>query len=308
MTSVIQTNLPNLLHRGKVRDTYDLGQGLLLMIATDRMSAFDVVLPTAIPQKGLVLCRLSAYWFDKTSRVVPNHLVTLGDDQEKLSKLKNSPLLATLSPEVSARAMVVRRAERIDIECVVRGYITGSAWAEYQNSGTVGGRGMPAGMREGDPFPRSLFTPTTKAETGHDLPMSPEDVRDMVGEEMASKLEQVSRQVYEFAHDHARAKGIIIADTKMEFGLVDSELILIDELLTPDSSRFWDASLYEPGKSQPNFDKQYVRDWLIDSGWDREPPAPGLPPEVVGKTRTRYIEAYERITGQSWANPGKTEV
>ena len=305
---VADTNLPNLLHRGKVRDTYDLGGGYLLMIATDRISAFDVVLPTAIPQKGLVLSRLSAYWFHRTSHVVPNHLVALGDDQENLSKLKDSPLLASLSPEIAARAMVVRKAERIDIECVVRGYITGSAWAEYQASGTVGGNAMPAGMREGDPFPQSLFTPTTKAETGHDMPMSLEDVRDMVGGEMALKLEQIIRQVYEFAHDHAKTKGIIIADTKMEFGLVDSELILIDELLTPDSSRFWDASLYEPGRSQPNFDKQYVRDWLIDSGWDREPPAPELPPEVVSKTRTRYIEAYERITGQSWVNPGKAAV
>jgi phosphoribosylaminoimidazole-succinocarboxamide synthase len=307
LESVPETNLPNLLHRGKVRDTYDLGGGLLLMIATDRISAFDVVLPTAIPQKGLVLSRLSAYWFDKTSHVVPNHLVALGDDLEKRAELKDATLPAALSPEISARAMIVRRAERIDIECVVRGYITGSAWAEYQAGGTVGGSDMPSGMREGDPFPQSLFTPTTKAETGHDLPMSPDDVRDMVGEEMASRLEKVSRRVYGFAHDHARASGIIIADTKMEFGLVDSHLILIDELLTPDSSRFWDASLYEPGRSQPNFDKQYVRDWLLDSGWDREPPAPELPPEVVSKTRTRYIEAFERITGQSWVNPGKRE-
>jgi phosphoribosylaminoimidazole-succinocarboxamide synthase len=308
LDSVPETNLPNILHRGKVRDTYDLGDGYLLMIATDRISAFDVVLPTAIPQKGLVLSGLSAYWFHRTSHVVPNHLVALGDDQENFSKLKDSPLLAALSPEIAARAMVVRKAERIDIECVVRGYITGSAWAEYQASGTVGGNDMPAGMREGDPFPQSLFTPTTKAETGHDMPMSLEDVRDMVGGEMALKLEQITRQVYEFAHDHAKAKGIIIADTKMEFGLVDSELILIDELLTPDSSRFWDLSLYEPGKSQPNFDKQYVRDWLLGSGWDREPPAPELPPEVVSKTRIRYIEAYERITEQRWVNPGKTEV
>ena len=300
MESVSETNLPNLLHRGKVRDTYDLEMGYLLMIATDRISAFDVVLPTAIPQKGVVLSRFSAYWFARTSHIVPNHLVALGDDQEKLSTLRDTPLLSDLSSEIASRAMVVRRAERIDIECVVRGYITGSAWAEYQGSGTVGGRSMPMGMREGDPFPQSLFTPTTKAETGHDLPMSPKDVRDLVGEEMASRLEEVSRQVYGFAHDHARAKGIIIADTKMEFGLVDSELILIDELLTPDSSRFWDASLYEPGKSQPNFDKQYVRDWLIQSGWDREPPAPNLPPDVVSKTRTRYVEAYERITGQKW--------
>ena len=304
---VSETNLPNLLHRGKVRDTYDLGGGYLLMIATDRISAFDVVLPTAVPQKGLVLSRLSAYWFDRTGHIVPNHLVALGDDLKKLSALKARPLPAALSPEVAARAMVVRKAQRIDMECVIRGYITGSAWAEYQANGTVGGLAMPAGLREGDRFPEPIFTPTTKAETGHDLPMSPQDVRDMVGEEMASKLEGVSRQVYEFAHDHARAKGIIIADTKMEFGLIDSELILIDELLTPDSSRFWDASLYEPGKSQPNFDKQYVRDWLIASGWDREPPAPELPAEVVRKTRTRYIEAYERITGQKWVSPKQME-
>jgi phosphoribosylaminoimidazole-succinocarboxamide synthase len=307
---IAETNLPNLLHRGKVRDTYDLGGGYLLMVATDRTSAFDVVLPTAIPQKGLVLSRLSAYWFDKTSQVVPNHLVALADDAEQLAKLtelKDNPLLTGLSPEVASRAMVVRRAERIDIECVVRGYITGSAWAEYQASGTVGGDDMPSGMKEGDPFPKTLFTPTTKAETGHDMPMSLQDVQDMVGEEMTLKLERISRQVYEFARDDAKAKGIIIADTKMEFGTIDSELILIDELLTPDSSRFWDASLYEPGKSQPNFDKQYVRDWLIASGWDREPPAPDLPEEVVSKTRTRYIQAYERITRQTWTNPVEKE-
>lgn len=301
---VAETNLPNLLHRGKVRDTYDLGGGYLLMVATDRISAFDVVLPTAIPQKGLVLSRLSAYWFEKTGHIVPNHLVALGDDLEKLSTLKDTRLPDNLSPEVAARAMVVRKAERIDIECVVRGYITGSAWAEYQAGGTVGGNNMPAGLREGDLFPEPLFTPTTKAETGHDMPMSDEDVRNMVGAEMASKLEEVTRKVYEFARDQASVKGIIIADTKMEFGIVDSKLTLIDELLTPDSSRFWDASLYEPGKSQPNFDKQYVRDWLIASGWDREPPAPELPAEVVSKTRTRYIEAYERITGQKWEKEG----
>jgi phosphoribosylaminoimidazole-succinocarboxamide synthase len=310
MKPLAETNLPNLIHRGKVRDTYDLGHGYLLMVATDRTSAFDVVLPTAIPQKGLVLSRLSAYWFDKTNQVVPNHFLALADDTDELAKLnelKDNHMLTDLSPEIASRAMVVRKAERIDIECVVRGYITGSAWAEYQANGTVGGDAMPSGMKDGDPFPKTLFTPTTKAETGHDMPMSLQDVRDMVGNEMTLKLENVSREVYEFARDYAKVKGIIIADTKMEFGIIDSELILIDELLTPDSSRFWDASLYEPGKSQPNFDKQYVRDWLIASGWDREPPAPELPDEIVYKTRTRYIEAYERITGQAWANPVEKE-
>ena len=303
--AITHSDLPNLLHRGKVRDTYDLGDGCLLMIATDRISAFDVVLPTAIPQKGLVLSRLSAHWFGRTGHIVPNHLIAMADHGDRLEAASlGASLPDDLAAEIAARAMVVRRAERIDIECVVRGYITGSAWAEYCSSGTVGGSAMPPGMMEGDMFPQSLFTPTTKAETGHDMPMSMDDVRDIVGSEMAERLEDTSRRVYEFARDEARPQGIIIADTKMEFGLLDGELILIDELLTPDSSRFWDASGYEPGKSQPNFDKQFVRDWLVNSGWNREPPAPELPPDVVDMTRERYIEAYERITGRPWAGSG----
>ena len=301
-SAIAYTDMPNLLHRGKVRDTYDLGSGCLLMVASDRISAFDVVLPTAIPQKGLVLSRLSSYWFEKTAHIVPNHLIAMANQADRLeADSTGASVPDDLPPEIAVRAMVVRRAERIDIECVVRGYITGSAWAEYRSSGTVGGAAMPEGMREGDMFPQPLFTPTTKAETGHDMPMSMDEVRDMVGTELAEKLEDASRRVYEFARDEAREHGIIIADTKMEFGLLDGELILIDELLTPDSSRFWDASGYEPGKSQPNFDKQYVRDWLLNSGWDREPPAPELPPDVVDMTRERYIEAFERITGQAWA-------
>ncbi len=301
-SAIAYTDMPNLLHRGKVRDTYDLGSGCLLMVASDRISAFDVVLPTAIPQKGLVLSRLSSYWFEKTAHIVPNHLIAMANQADRLEAGSTGASLPDdLPPEIAVRAMVVRRAERIDIECVVRGYITGSAWAEYRSSGTVGGAAMPEGMKEGDMFPQPLFTPTTKAETGHDMPMSMDEVRDMVGAELAEKLEDASRRVYEFARDEAREHGIIIADTKMEFGLLDGELILIDELLTPDSSRFWDAAGYEPGKSQPNFDKQYVRDWLLNSGWDREPPAPELPPDVVDMTRERYIEAFERITGQAWA-------
>ncbi len=301
-SAIAYTDMPNLLHRGKVRDTYDLGSGCLLMVASDRISAFDVVLPTAIPQKGLVLSRLSSYWFEKTAHIVPNHLIAMANQADRLEAGSTGASLPDdLPPEIAVRAMVVRRAERIDIECVVRGYITGSAWAEYRSSGTVGGAAMPEGMKEGDMFPQPLFTPTTKAETGHDMPMSMDEVRDMVGAELAEKLEDASRRVYEFARDEARAHGIIIADTKMEFGLLDGELILIDELLTPDSSRFWDAAGYEPGRSQPNFDKQYVRDWLLNSGWDREPPAPELPPDVVDMTRERYIEAFERITGQAWA-------
>ena len=307
MTSEVvrDTNLPNILHRGKVRDTYDLGGGYLLMIATDRISAYDVVLPTAIPEKGLVLSRMSAYWFQKTAHIIPNHLVGMADEGPGKEKLEGSPLLQAMSKEIAARAMVVKRAERIDIECVVRGYITGSAWAEYQSSGTVGGAPMPAGLKEGDRFPEPLFTPTTKAESGHDEPMSQAEVTGIVGDVLARQLEDVSKQVYAYAQEQARASGIIIADTKVEFGLLGSQLILIDELLTPDSSRFWDAALYNPGQSQPNFDKQYVRDWLTASGWDREPPAPELPADVVEKTRTRYIEAYEKITGGRWSGLGE---
>ena len=289
MTTIRETALPNLFHRGKVRDTYDLGNGLLLMVATDRISAFDVVLPTAIPEKGAVLSQMSAFWFDKAADIVPNHLVDLASDYPDVS----------VDKEVARRAMVVRRADRINVECVVRGYITGSAWAEYRREGTVAGLPMPAGLREGDEFPEPLFTPTTKAEVGHDESMTLQEVEDMVGADTATRLAETTTAVYTFARDLALSNGIIIADTKMEFGFIDGELCLIDELLTPDSSRFWDASGYEPGRSQPNFDKQFVRDWLDEAGWDHEPPAPELPDEVVKRTGERYVEAYRRLTGES---------
>ena len=291
MTTIRETTLPNLLHRGKVRDTYDLGHGLLLMVATDRISAFDVVLPTAIPEKGAVLCQLSAFWFGLTSHIVPNHLVGPAIEREDMH----------LSHEVARRAMVVRRAQRIDVECVVRGYITGSAWAEYQRLGTVAGHPMPPGLREGDKFPDPLFTPTTKAEVGHDQSLTLQQVEEMVGGDTARRLGDISKSLYSYAHEYALQRGIVIADTKMEFGTIDGRLILIDELLTPDSSRFWDAAGYEPGKSQPNLDKQFVRDWLNAQGWDHEPPAPELPDEVVEKTRQRYLEAYVKLTGADLA-------
>ena len=287
MTTILETNMPDLLYRGKVRDTYPLDDETLLMIATDRISAFDVVLPTGIPDKGAVLNQISAFWFEKTAHLVPNHLITLASGRSDLD----------ITDEIARRAMVVKRADRIDVECVVRGFITGSAWSEYRRSGTVQGNPMPEGMREGDPFPEVLFTPTTKAEVGHDENMSFDEVVDMVGLDTANKLRDTTIEVYSFARDFARGKGIIIADTKMEFGTVDGELILIDELLTPDSSRFWDASGYDPGKSQPNYDKQFVRDWLDESGWDHEPPAPELPEEVVLRTSERYAEAFVRLTG-----------
>ena len=294
----IETKLPNFLHRGKVRDTYSIDDKTLLMVATDRISAFDVVLPTGIPSKGRVLNRISAFWFERTQHIIPNHLICLAYAPEASSKFGGSELMASLPPDLAPQAMIVHKAQRIDMECIVRGYITGSAWSEYRRQGTVWGLPMPDDMLEGTPFPEPLFTPTTKAEEGHDQNMTPQEVIDMVGTDMARQLEEVSIAVYSFADHFAREKGIILADTKMEFGLLDGQLILIDELLTPDSSRFWDAKGYEPGKSQPNFDKQYVRDYLSDQGWNQEPPAPELPDDVVAKTTERYIEAYHLLTGE----------
>ena len=288
MTAITETNLPDLLYRGKVRDTYPVDDDKLLMVATDRISAFDVVLPTGIPDKGAVLNQISAFWFDKTSHIVPNHLIEMAAERSDLD----------IPDEVAKRAMVVKKADRIDVECVVRGFITGSAWSEYRRSGTVQDMPMPAGLQEGDQFPEVLFTPTTKAEVGHDENMSFDEVVDMVGQEMAERLRDTTIEVYEFARDFARERGIIIADTKLEFGTIDGDLILIDELLTPDSSRFWDMTGYEPGKSQPNYDKQFVRDWLDAAGWDHEPPAPELPEDVVSRTTERYAEAFSKLTGR----------
>jgi phosphoribosylaminoimidazole-succinocarboxamide synthase len=295
---LIETNLPDILHRGKVRDTYAVDNDTLLMVATDRISAFDVVLPSGIPGKGQVLNRISSFWFDKTAHIIPNHFLCLADSPDLKSQYGDNEFLTTLPHDIASQAMIVKKAERIDMECIVRGYITGSAWSEYRREGTVWGLPMPSDMVEGTPFPEPLFTPTTKAEEGHDENMTQDQVEDMVGKELAQQLETVSKQVYAYADKYARGQGIILADTKMEFGLLNGKLILIDELLTPDSSRFWDAQGYAPGKSQPNYDKQFVRDYLSDQGWNQEPPAPLLPDEVVSKTRERYQEAYKRLTGE----------
>ncbi|MDA0734683.1 MAG: phosphoribosylaminoimidazolesuccinocarboxamide synthase [Chloroflexi bacterium] len=294
----LETKLPNFLHRGKVRDTYSVDENTLLMIATDRISAFDVVLPTGIPGKGKVLNRISAFWFEKTEHIVPNHLICLADDPDVANRYGDSEVIDNLPADLAEQAMIVKKAERIDMECIVRGYITGSAWSEYRRQGTVWGLPMPKNMLEGTPFPEPLFTPTTKAEEGHDQNMTGQQVIDMVGVALAQKLEEVSKEVYSFADSYAKEKGIILADTKMEFGLLEGKLILIDELLTPDSSRFWDAKGYEPGKSQPNFDKQFVRDYLTEQGWNQEPPAPALPDDVVANTSRRYLEAYYLLTGE----------
>jgi phosphoribosylaminoimidazole-succinocarboxamide synthase len=291
MTTIRETTLPNMLYRGKVRDTYDLGDGQLLMVATDRISAFDVVLPTGIPEKGAVLCQISAFWFEQTANIISNHFLALASERSGLD----------IPHELARRAMVVRKADRIDIECVVRGYITGSAWSEYRRQGTVAGHEMPPGMVEGDKFPEPLFTPTTKAEVGHDEPITIQQMEGMAGKDMTRRLMDTSIEVYSYARDFALKRGIIIADTKFEFGMIDGKLSLIDEMLTPDSSRFWDATEYSPGKSLPNFDKQYVRDWLNTQGWDHEPPAPELPADVVEKTHQRYLEAYRKLTGKTLA-------
>ena len=298
MTTILKTDLPGLLHRGKVRDTYDMGDKLL-MVSTDRISAFDMVLPNGIPGKGRILSLLSVFWFEKTVHLIPNHFIAMAGDRAALGTIADSPPVKGLSDDIAQMAMVVRKARRIDVECIVRGYITGSAWSEYKRSGTVGDMPMPPGLKECQEFSEPLFTPTTKADTGHDENMTFQEMQSLVGADLAADLRDKSIQVYEYARGLAAEKGIIIADTKMEFGIVDGEVTLIDELLTPDSSRFWDAERYQVGQSQPNFDKQFVRDWLLASGWNKEPPAPALPTDIVAKTAERYAEAYLRLTGQS---------
>jgi len=295
--TISQINLPlPLFCRGKVRDTYNLN-GMLLIISTDRLSAFDVVLPDPIPDKGQVLNQLSRFWFEKTSHVMPNHLVAPVDTIDSL--IAYFPNKATPPDYLVGRSMITLKAERVPVECVVRGYLSGSAWAEYKDAGTISGVSAPKGLQESQELPQAIFTPTTKAETGHDEPLTKKELESLVGKTTAGKLEEGSLAVYQCARDYARGRGVIIADTKFEFGFADGKLILIDELLTPDSSRFWDASQYTVGRSQPSFDKQPVRDWLVDSGWNKEPPAPKLPPEVIEATTRRYREAYKRLTGKA---------
>ncbi len=298
---ILQTKLGlPLFIRGKVRDTYELGDKLLI-VATDRISAFDVILPNGIPNKGKVLNLLSAFWFEKTRDIIPNHMVEVVTQETSFKKYL--PQGAAFSPpaSLSGRSMVVQRAKRLPLECVVRGYLSGSGWAEYKKKGSICGVPLPAGLVESQELPEPIFTPTTKAEAGHDMPMTMPEVIDMLGKQVAHAVSEKSIAIYKFARDYARKRGFIIADTKMEFGLAGGELILIDELLTPDSSRFWDTMKYKVGQPQDSFDKQPVRDWLEATGWNKEPPAPALPPEVVASTAQRYQTAYERITGKKLA-------
>lgn len=295
--ALVEIEIPELplYRRGKVRETFELGDRLL-MVATDRISAFDVVLPTGIPDKGIVLTQLSRFWFEWFGQRIRSHYVTTD-----LSGLP--PAVQRHRAELEGRSMVVRRAERIDVECVARGYLSGSAWAEYRESGTVAGERLPAGLAESDHLPEPIFTPAIKAESGHDQNIRFAELADLVGEELAAELRDQTLAIYQAAELYALERGVIIADTKLEFGWIDGELAVIDELLTPDSSRFWDAERYTPGRAQPSFDKQFVRDWLLASGWNREPPGLALPEHVVEATRRRYVEAYERLTGQELRLP-----
>jgi phosphoribosylaminoimidazole-succinocarboxamide synthase len=277
------------ISQGKVRDIYAVGENRLLLVTSDRISTYDVVHPTPIPDKGKVLTGLSAFWFDKTEGIVPNHLVSYTDVPE----------------ETRGRAMLVERLEMAPVECVVRGYITGSGWKDYQASGAVCGIELPEGLAESEQLPEPIFTPATKAEVGdHDENVDFDRAAEIVGDRpLLEELRRLSLELYSFAAAHARERGIILADTKFEFGRDSSgRLVLADEAFTPDSSRFWPSDGYEPGKGQPSFDKQYVRDWASSSGWDKSEPAPAIPEDVIEGTRQRYIEAYERITGEPFAN------
>jgi phosphoribosylaminoimidazole-succinocarboxamide synthase len=294
---LINTDLPlPLAFRGKVRDTYDLGN-LLLIVVTDRISAYDSVLPCGIPNKGAVLNQLSTFWFNKTRNLITNHIIEVVDDLSVLDACLTRDKRFPYPSYLVGRSMIVNNAERIPVEAVVRGYLSGSAWAEYQQHGTVSGLPLPEGLQESQQLPEPLFTPTTKAESGHDEPISMDEMKRLVGGDIAETIKDKTMAIYDYAREYAQTRGIIIADTKMEFGLVNEELILIDELLTPDSSRFWDAGQYKVGQSQPSYDKQPVRDWLVQAGWNKEPPAPMLPIEVIENTTKLYEQAYERLTG-----------
>ena len=283
-----------LVAQGKVRDIFEAGDGRLLLVATDRISAFDVILPTPIPDKGRVLTACSLFWFAQTADLVPNHVVT--------AERAALPPPFGDEPELAGRATLVRTADVIPMECVVRGYLAGSGWTQYRASGSVCGIALPAGLQESSRLSEPVFTPTTKASEGHDLPLTPDEARELVGQGLYERLREVSISVYERIAERALASGLIVADTKFEFGFdrETRDLTLIDEVGTPDSSRFWPADGYEPGRAQPAFDKQYVRDWLDGSGWDHEPPPPALPDHVVAGTAARYREAYERLSGESF--------
>lgn len=290
--TVLLLDLPGVkkIKSGKVREIFDLGDRLLL-VASDRISAFDVIMPNGIPQKGAVLTQISFFWFNRFASLVPNHLLANAND----------PLPKNLQPfadKLSRRTMIVKKAKPLAIECIVRGYLSGSGWKEYKKAQTVCGIRLPAGLTESAELPEPIFTPSTKAEAGHDENISFEEACKIVGKDLATQASDLSLKIYKAGRDYARQRGIIIADTKFEFGISDGKLILIDEVLTPDSSRFWPADQYQAGKGQPSFDKQFVRDYLETLDWNKTPPGPVLPPDVVAKTSAKYLDAYERLTGK----------
>jgi len=289
---LLQIELPGIpkIKSGKVREVFDLGDRLLF-VATDRISAFDCVMPNGIPRKGEVLTQISHFWFEQTAAFQPNHLLCKAGDP-----LPGS--LAAFASQLEGRSMIVKKARPLAIECVVRGYVAGSGWKDYQKTGAICGIPLPPGLQESSELPEPIFTPATKAETGHDENISFEEAVRLVGADIAEQARAASLKIYNFARDYARQRGIIIADTKFEFGIYEGQLLLIDEVLTPDSSRFWPADQYQPGRSQPSFDKQFVRDYLETLDWNKQPPAPALPPDVVAKTQEKYFEAYERLTGR----------
>ncbi len=288
---LLQLELPGIkkLKSGKVREIFDLGDSFLL-VATDRISAFDCIMPNGIPRKGEVLTQLSHFWFERFASLIPNHLLAGAND----------PLPAALQPfaaQVARRSMIVKKARPLAIECVVRGYLAGSGWKEYRQSQTVCGIELPAGLQESSELPEPIFTPATKAESGHDENISFEEAAKLTGPNIAEQAREASLKIYSGARAYAKERGIIIADTKFEFGMFDGKLILIDEVLTPDSSRFWPADQYQPGRGQPSYDKQFVRDYLETLDWDKTPPAPALPADVVARTQAKYFEAFEKLTG-----------
>jgi phosphoribosylaminoimidazole-succinocarboxamide synthase len=275
-------------HSGKVRDIYEAGENLVI-VASDRISAFDCILPTPIPDKGKILTQLSLFWFEKTQNIIPHHLLS--------ADVKDYPApFNAFESELGGRSMLVKRAKVLPIECVVRGYLAGSGWKEYQQSQSVCGVALPPGLHESNKLPQAIFTPTTKAQAGHDLPITWEQTVELVGPHLAVQARDAALELYQFAADYALQKGIIIADTKFELGVCDGELILVDEVLTPDSSRFWDVQQYQPGRAQDSFDKQFVRDYLETLDWDKTPPAPPLPPHIAEGTAAKYREALERLT------------
>ena len=290
---ILETKMPGLelAGRGKVRDIYRIGSDRLLIVATDRISAFDFILATAIPDKGRVLNQITLFWLDKLSSLVPNHLITA-------DTRAYPPELRPYADQLEGRSMLVRRAQMIEIECVARGYLSGSGWKEYREKGTVCGIKPPPGLRESERLPEPIFTPASKAQSGHDENIPFEAVVAKVGQDLASRLRRLTLDIYNTAAEYARTRGIIIADTKFEFGFIGDQLVLADEVLTPDSSRFWPADTYSPGGPQPSFDKQYVRDYLESIHWNKQPPAPALPPEVAAKTGEKYRDAYRALTGK----------